>query len=76
MWGSEDWGDMVWGGGGVAIPMLSPVALAILVTFLIGTVLVARRESAPRWLALTCRGVVVLAPLLYVAGVALQRMGL
>ncbi len=49
MWGSENWGEMVWSGGGLPIPTLDETALLLLVAaFLIGTVVVVRRAYAPR----------------------------
>jgi hypothetical protein len=50
MWGSDKWGEMVWGAdGGLPIPMLDATALVVLVSvLLIGTVVVVRRADAPR----------------------------
>jgi hypothetical protein len=49
MWGSDNWGEMVWGGGGLPIPALDATALVFLVAvLLIGTVAVVRRAYAPR----------------------------
>jgi hypothetical protein len=50
MWGSDNWGELVWSGGVVApVPLLEPTALIVLaVALTIGTLVVARRASATR----------------------------
>ncbi len=64
MWGSQSWGEMIWGGGGggAPVPMLSPPAIALLILVLIGTVLLGRRAHAPGWLAWLGGAIVVSAP--------------
>jgi hypothetical protein len=48
MWGSENWGEMVWAGDAAPIPMLEPAALIVLAAvLLIASVVVARRANAP-----------------------------
>lgn len=48
MWG-DNWGEMIWGGSGVSVPSLDPVAIVVLVVvLLIGAIVTARRASAPR----------------------------
>ena len=49
MWGSENWGEMVWGGGGTPVPLLDPLGLVLLVAvLLISTTVVLRRRQPPR----------------------------
>ena len=49
MWGSDSWGEMVWGGSAAPIPVLEPTALVILAAvFLIGAVVVTRRAYTSR----------------------------
>ena len=49
MWGSENWGEMVWSGVGALVPALEPTALVILVVvFLISAVVYARRARPSR----------------------------
>ncbi len=50
MWGSENWGEMVWSGGIVSpIPALEPAALVLLAAVLvIGAVVIVRRVRPAR----------------------------
>lgn len=45
-WGDENWGQMVWGGGGIQVPMASELAVGALVLslLLIGRHLIMRRS--------------------------------
>jgi hypothetical protein len=48
MWGSGNWSEMVWGGGGQVIPALDAVGLAIVVCSLVaGGVAFGRKRRAP-----------------------------
>ena len=47
-WGEENWGEMVWGGALIPVPSLSTeglIALAIVLVFVSGTLLVRRRRG-------------------------------
>jgi hypothetical protein len=49
MWGTDNWGEMIWAGDGALLPLLEPTAIiALVAAILIGTVVVARRAHAPR----------------------------
>ena len=49
MWGSDNWGETVWGSGGIPVPTLDLTALLFLVAvLLVGSVLVVRRVYARR----------------------------
>jgi hypothetical protein len=47
-WGDENWGEMVWGGAMIPVPSLSTeglIALAVLLVFASGTLLMRRRKG-------------------------------
>jgi hypothetical protein len=50
MWGSDNWGEMIWNGaGGPAVPMLDVTALIVLAAVLLaGSVFALRRARSPQ----------------------------
>ncbi len=49
MWGSDNWGDMIWGGDGALVPLLEPAgAIVLAAVLLIGALVIARRAHVSR----------------------------
>ena len=48
-WGDQNWGEMLWGGGGIPVPALTPkglIALAVVLVFVSRTLLARRHRGA------------------------------
>jgi hypothetical protein len=67
MWGIKNWGELIWGGSGAPIPLLSPPGLLVLAVLLLGgAVVVLRRRHST--LAITLSAAVLVIPLAAYAG--------
>ena len=58
MWGTGSWGEMIWGGGGVQVPLLGPGGLVLMVLAIVGAAIALRRRR-PGWIA-ACLAVALL----------------
>jgi len=66
MWGSDHWGEMVWGGA-AAVPLLGPYGfVAMGICFLVGAWIVHNRHRT-HWLAMMTATVLAIGPLVALA---------